>query len=62
MPSSEVLSFSRLHLGKASGKASPPMEVIMVGCLFEMNALAARGLAPAMLLVVTTKTGTTKTA
>ena len=34
----------------------------MVGCLFEMNALAVRGQAPAMVPVVTTKTGTTKTA
>jgi hypothetical protein len=38
------------------------MEDVMVGCLFRVNALAVRGQAPAMLLVVTTKTGTTKTA
>ena len=60
--SESSFAFSRLHANKASGKASPPMEVIMVGCLFAMNALAVRGQSPAMLLVVTTKTGTTKTA
>ncbi len=30
--------------------------------LFKMNALAVRGQAPAMVLLVTTKTGATKTA